>query len=205
LPAVVATQAPLPDESAVRFGRNFYAALADGLPVDAAVAEGRKAVSLAAGVGRPDWAMPVLYLRAPDGVLWDFGAEQEIPGAAAHPAEAGDVYGQVTVTGGVVGAVGGRGHRIEQRIAPDGDVVYGDKVMGDKVSLAGGADAPRAAGSPSSLRRQLAEAEAGLALVRRHQARYVLREDVPPRLIERERRLLARIAELKDELGRGGD
>jgi CHAT domain-containing protein len=201
LPAVVAMQAPLPDEGAVRFGRNFYAALADGLPVDAAVAEGRKAVSLAAGVGQPDWAMPVLYLRAPDGVLWDFGAGQETREAAARPAETGDVYGKVTVTGGVVGAVGGRGHRIEQRIVY-GDKVMGDKVMGDKIGLAGGVDAPGAAGSPSSLRRQLAEAEADLELIRGRQARYVLREDVPPQLIEGERRLLARIAELKDELGK---
>jgi len=121
LPAVVAMQAPMPDESAVHFARNFYAALSDGLPADAAATEGRKAVSLAVGVSQPDWAIPVLYLRAPDGVLWDFGANQEAREEIQRAADAGDVYESITVTGGVVGAIGGRGHRIEQHITPGGE------------------------------------------------------------------------------------
>jgi len=113
LPAVVAMQAPMPDESAVHFARNFYAALADGLPVDTAVTEGRKAVALTLGMNQPDWAIPVLYLRAPDGVLWDFGTEQE---AREESVRAGDVYEGITITGGVVGAIGGRRHHIKQHI-----------------------------------------------------------------------------------------
>jgi len=118
LPAVVIMQAPMPDGGAVHFARNFYAALADGLPVDAAVTEGRKAVALAVGMSQPDWAIPVLYLRAPDGVLWDFGAKQE---AREELLRAGDVYESITVTSGVVGAIGGRGHRIEQHVTPGGE------------------------------------------------------------------------------------
>jgi hypothetical protein len=119
LPAVVAMQAPMPDASAVLLARNFYAALADGLPVDAAVTEGRKAVSLTAGLGQPDWAVPALYLRTPDGALWDFGLERgEASEAPLSTPESGDVYGQITVTGGVVGAIGGRDHQIEQHVAP---------------------------------------------------------------------------------------
>lgn len=118
LPAVVAMQAPMPDASATRFSRTLYAALADGLSLDAAVTEGRKAVALYAGMDQPDWAIPVLYLRAPDGILWtpadETDAEAEIP--PARPV--GNVYENITVAGGVVGAIGGRGHRIEQRIPP---------------------------------------------------------------------------------------
>jgi CHAT domain-containing protein len=110
LPAVVAMQAPMPDGSAVCFCRNLYAALADGLPVDVAVVEGRKAVALEAGLTRPDWAIPVLYLRAPDGRLWNGGD------GALDAAETGDTYNKIAVSGGVIGAIGGRGHRIEQRI-----------------------------------------------------------------------------------------
>ena len=55
---------------AIEFGHAFYESLADGLSVDAAVAEARKAVSMAL----PDtmeWGTPVLYLRASDGRIFD--------------------------------------------------------------------------------------------------------------------------------------
>ena len=165
-------------------------------------AEGRKAVSLASGLGQPDWAIPVLYLRAPDGVLWDFESREE-----KEAAQRGDVYESITVTGGVVGAIGGRGHRIEQHVAPGGDVVHGDKVMGDKVmgdkivvSESHG-EMPDTVESATSLRRQLAEAEANLELIRERKAQYVLEVDVPLQLVKEERRLLARVAELKAALG----
>ena len=69
LPAVLAMQYAITDNAAVEFSRSFYGALANGLPVDTASAEARKAMSLAA----PDsweWATPVLFLRSVDGVLW---------------------------------------------------------------------------------------------------------------------------------------
>jgi hypothetical protein len=118
LPAVVAMQAPMPDASAKRFSRTLYAALADGLSLDAAVTEGRKAVALYTGMDQPDWAIPVLYLRAPDGVLWALADEKEAEAETPRASPTGDVYENITISGGVVGAVGGRGHRIEQRIPP---------------------------------------------------------------------------------------
>ena len=69
LPAVLAMQYAITDVAAIEFTRSFYGALANGLPVDAASAEARKAMSLAA----PDsweWATPVLFLRSADGELW---------------------------------------------------------------------------------------------------------------------------------------
>ena len=76
LPAVLAMQYAITDAAAVEFTRSFYGALANGLPVDAACAEARKAMSLAA----PDsweWATPVLFLRSPDGELWTKSAKTE--------------------------------------------------------------------------------------------------------------------------------
>lgn len=70
VPAVVAMQFAVPDTSAVEFSSMFYRALADGYPVDACVSEGRKAVITRLGLGLPDWATPVLYMRSPDGHLF---------------------------------------------------------------------------------------------------------------------------------------
>ena len=78
LPAVVAMQFEITDGAAIAFAHEFYAAIADGSPVDAAVAEGRRAIF---GMGNDiEWGTPVLYMRSPDGMLFDIKA-------AAAPAE----------------------------------------------------------------------------------------------------------------------
>lgn len=75
VPAVLAMQFEIDDQSAARFAAEFYRALADGWPLDAATGEGRKAIS-----HHPNaWGIPVLFMRSPDGQLW-----QEKP--AASPA-----------------------------------------------------------------------------------------------------------------------
>jgi hypothetical protein len=57
------------DEAAIAMASGFYAALADDYPVDAALTEARKSV-FAAGCA-VEWGTPVLYLRAPDGRIFD--------------------------------------------------------------------------------------------------------------------------------------
>ncbi len=74
IPAVLAMQYEISDRAAIECTRSFYEALADSLPVDAAVSEARKAVSLSIA-NTLEWATPVLYMRAPDGAL--FAVEQE--------------------------------------------------------------------------------------------------------------------------------
>jgi len=69
IPAVIAMQFEVSDEAAIALASGFYKALAVNYPVDAAVAEARKAV-FAAGCG-VEWGTPVLYLRAPDGRIFD--------------------------------------------------------------------------------------------------------------------------------------
>jgi hypothetical protein len=72
LPAVIAMQFEVSDEAAITLAHEFYGAIADSYPVDAALAEARKAL-FAAG-NRVEWGTPVLYLRAPDGKIFDVAA-----------------------------------------------------------------------------------------------------------------------------------
>ncbi len=67
LPAVIANQFPIDDEAAQDIAHEFYAAMADNLPVDAALAEARKVVRVAQGNALYGWGPPVLFMRSPDG------------------------------------------------------------------------------------------------------------------------------------------
>jgi hypothetical protein len=68
-PAVVAMQFQITDDAAVQFSRVFYAAVAHGMPIDAAVAEARKSVALQVA-NSYEWGTPVLFMRSRDGVLF---------------------------------------------------------------------------------------------------------------------------------------
>jgi len=68
VPVVVAMQIPVTDGMAIEFSEAFYKTLRTGLPVEAAVAEGRQVVRLSS----PEWATPVLYLRGASSELFDF-------------------------------------------------------------------------------------------------------------------------------------
>jgi tetratricopeptide (TPR) repeat protein len=90
IPAVLAMQYEITDHAAIEFARAFYEALADGMPVDAAVAEARVAVSLAV-TNTVEWRTPVLYMRAPDGRIFSVEAltpEERAAEAARAEAEA---------------------------------------------------------------------------------------------------------------------
>jgi hypothetical protein len=89
--AVVAMQFPISDGAATAFTGEFYGALADGLPVDQAATSARKALLADYAA---EWATPVLFLRAPDGRVFDHIVAQPdappkpvtgIPAAALHP------------------------------------------------------------------------------------------------------------------------
>lgn len=67
VPAVIAMQSEVMDETACSFAEKFYRALATGLPVDVCIGEVRRAL---AGERNPEWGTPVLYLRATDGRLF---------------------------------------------------------------------------------------------------------------------------------------
>ena len=69
IPAVVAMQFEITDPAAIAFTSELYAAVADGYPLDAALSQARQAIYT--DVSEIEWATPVLYLRAPDGRIFD--------------------------------------------------------------------------------------------------------------------------------------
>jgi chorismate mutase len=75
---VVAMQYEITDTAAIEFSSAFYEALADSLPVDAAVTEARTAVSMDSML---EWGTPVLYMHSPDGRVFDMFASSP----RAHP------------------------------------------------------------------------------------------------------------------------
>ncbi len=79
VPAVVAMQRPVPDSLAIALAKSFYPNLAEGVPVDAAVSEGRRQMYFE-DRNSLDWAIPVLFMRSPNGALFDFakGAAQPV-------------------------------------------------------------------------------------------------------------------------------
>jgi len=70
IPAVVGMQFSVLDSNAIVFSKLFYRALAAGLTVDEAVTEGRIAVATRSDDEDRDFGVPVLYLRAEEGVLF---------------------------------------------------------------------------------------------------------------------------------------
>src|SRR5262249_8804194 len=62
IPAVIAMQFEISDEAAITLTQAFYTALAEGHPVDTALANARKVI-FARG-NEVEWGTPVLYLRS---------------------------------------------------------------------------------------------------------------------------------------------
>ena len=75
VPAILAMQYEISDNAAILLAEMFYESLADGLSVDAAIAEARKAISLA-NANTLEWGTPVLYMRARDGRIFDIELDE---------------------------------------------------------------------------------------------------------------------------------
>ena len=94
IPAVIAMQFEITDEAAIGFAQEFYAAMADGYPVDAALGEARKAIF--AGGNDVEWGTPVLYLRSGDGKIFDVD-QSSIPAVdAGEQQRLADLYQRAT-------------------------------------------------------------------------------------------------------------
>ncbi len=83
VPAVIAMQFAVAAGAAREWSRTFYEALADGMALEGALTEARIAASMGSGL---DWAAPVAYLRAPDGVLFKLAAAPSPPTTVSAPA-----------------------------------------------------------------------------------------------------------------------
>ena len=69
IPAVIGMQAEITDEAAITFSDRLYTALAQGFPIDAALAQSRRAI-VAAGKD-VEFGTPVLFMRVADGRIFD--------------------------------------------------------------------------------------------------------------------------------------
>jgi CHAT domain-containing protein len=69
VPAVIAMQYPIWDDTAKMFSEEFYYYLAEGWPVDAAIQKTRNAI-YTEEQGRRDFATPVLFMRSKDGLVF---------------------------------------------------------------------------------------------------------------------------------------
>jgi len=74
IPAVIAMQFDITDKAAIVFAKWFYLSLAQGFPVDAAVAEARKAIFMIPN--DVEWGTPVLYMRSKSGDLFDLDPQE---------------------------------------------------------------------------------------------------------------------------------
>lgn len=71
LPAVIAMQYSILDTTAKLFADEFYRTLALGYPIDSAIQTTRNSISIEVGLDKPDFAIPVLYMRAKDGIIFN--------------------------------------------------------------------------------------------------------------------------------------
>ena len=86
IPAVLAMQYEITDRAAIEFARTFYEALTDEMPVDEAVTEARKAISMMVA-NTVEWGTPVLYMRSPDGMLFNLREQAQLAQAARRAQE----------------------------------------------------------------------------------------------------------------------
>jgi hypothetical protein len=114
VPAVIAMQDVIRDDMATLFAHEFYQTLAEGHTLEACVAEGRKAVLADLPPGSTDWAIPVLFSNAREGLLWKTPEAKEdaqapvndiekVESPSAKPTESKSIsFGQVEVSGQMV-------------------------------------------------------------------------------------------------------
>jgi hypothetical protein len=80
IPAVIGMQFEITDEAAIAFSERLYRALAHGYPVDAALAQARKAIF--AGGNDIEFGTPVLFLRSGDARLFH---PEDVPSTEPEP------------------------------------------------------------------------------------------------------------------------
>ena len=76
IPSVIAMQFEITDDAAILFAGGFYSALARGEPVDAALAAARKTIW--AAYNDIEWGTPVLFMRVPDGRVFDVAVRTDV-------------------------------------------------------------------------------------------------------------------------------
>ncbi len=106
--AIVANQYEVLDDHALAFSQMFYSALAAGLSVDEAVSAGRLAMLGKSNEDDIEWGVPVLYMRAADGIVFPKLAERPSKTAAEIRRVVQQTVETIEAGGEVVGIVAKR-------------------------------------------------------------------------------------------------
>lgn len=84
IPAVVAMQFAVSDALAITFARSFYEAIADNVPVEAALSEARKTMfANQTSNTLAEWGTPVLFMRSEEGALLNLAYTEALSGLAS--------------------------------------------------------------------------------------------------------------------------
>lgn len=143
VPAVVAMQQVVGDASAIAFAGQLYGAIANGLPADAAVSEGRKAMK---AIDKTDfgWALPVIYLRSPDGKLFAI----EAPAARPAPSPIAWYRRPIAALAGIgalaIAVLAVKYRWFGETVPPRADTIVAPRA----IDASPATDAPRAIGAP---------------------------------------------------------
>jgi len=71
VPAVVAMQFKIRDETSKYFAWAFYSKILNNYSIDAAVAEARRYIMAKTNMREHEWAAPVLFMREQSGLIFD--------------------------------------------------------------------------------------------------------------------------------------
>lgn len=168
VPAVLAMQFPVSDAAAIALAHEFYAALADGVALDEATSEARKAI-YAAGETL-EWGTPVLFSRSPGDSILSPGVDKENAMDQQNDApwwdqiQAGGDVIIATVGAGASNVAVGKGitQQIYQLVGPptpdDGQVIT-QKLDAVEAALASLGEADAAARQTAALQLQLLRGE----------------------------------------------
>ncbi|WP_448609053.1 CHAT domain-containing protein [Geodermatophilus sp. URMC 60] len=151
IPAVVAMQFEITDRAAIVFTRGFYEAVADGYPLDAAMAEARKAIRLQPN--QVEWGTPVLYLRAPDGRIFDVAPHSHTTAGTPPAGTAGPVPPRVPPDAAAAPVPGGSTGRLREPGQPETTQPVVAARAPQDGSPATGASAPDGGGTAADERR----------------------------------------------------
>jgi CHAT domain/WD40-like Beta Propeller Repeat len=77
IPSVIGMQFEISDRAAILFASDFYSAIANGRPIDAAMARARRVIY--ADGNFLEWGTPVLFMRVQDGRLFELAPHDPIP------------------------------------------------------------------------------------------------------------------------------
>ncbi|MCU0493933.1 MAG: CHAT domain-containing protein [Chloroflexaceae bacterium] len=193
--AVLANQLRISDTAAIRLARNFYENLARREGVDTALAKARLAVSIS-DLSSLEWATPVLYMRAPDGVLFE-QPPAAAPTGAEPPATPPPVSPAVATSGSTSTGINfGSGNTI-------GNITIGDVAGRDIIK----SYAPPTKTAPQGtddnlvqgLREQLTILKRRLSILQQQQAMYGISS--PPHVIMEIEDLEKQIKQLEGRIG----